>query len=293
MLCVSQGEALIETVAVDQLVYEDPLKACSIYAVVALYADGESQYAYAESPQPLEINAPVMIPDYSEVSAPFQLAQFGNNGSGITWHENLQQFLVVQNSAGVIYRYDEQFNYLGQIIRRGNMASDMEGLGYVEGNQVMVVTEVNVAHKAVIDAETTAISGNYDVTPGYRLLPTPVSNKGLEAVTVRPATSGQPARVYACQEGTRSNSAALMRLVYFDMLSPDPQVLISYNARLTVIEPFSAEEAFTGIITDCSGMVYDPRSGHLIIVSQESSKAIQIDPESGEIKFELFLSGAP
>lgn len=289
VICATAGNMLVAQLNVDQLTYLDNNKSCEKYAVLALYAEGESGYAYAESPVQDE---QVLLSDYTEIQPVFALSQFGNNGSGITWHENLNQYLVVRNSAGIIYRYDSDFNFLGQITRAGNMSSDMEGLAYLEGDQVMIVTEANVAHKTTIDAQTTVVSGNYGATPAYRLLPTPVSNKGLEAVAVRPATTSSPARIYACQEGTISNSSALMEFVYFDMPSPDVPELLSYDSNLTVIEPFDAEQAFAGEITDCSGMAYDVRTGHVIIVSQESSKAIQIDPETGEIISQLALSGA-
>jgi len=161
------------------------------------------------------------------------------------------------------------------------------------GNEVMVVTEQNYAHKLKVEEFSGDIDGRYSQTQGYRLLPKPPSNKGLEGVTARKAANGQLARVYACQEGTGADSNILMKVVYFDVPAVDPMTLLSYEDSLTVVEPFDAEQAFAGVVTDIAGMVYDDRTEHLIIVSQESRKALQVDPDTGSIISQLSLSGAP
>lgn len=289
VLCASSANVVLADLPVSQLTYNDASMACTQYAVLAKYAAGDSGIAYVESVD----SSSVLLSNYQASNVAFQLTQIGNNGSGITWHKELQQYLVVQNNSAIIYRYDANFNYLGQISKGGNIGNDTEGLGYVGNNDVMIVVENNVAHKASIDGSTTVINGNYDTTPAYRLLGSPVSNKGLEGVAVRPASLGNPARVYACQEGTGSNASALMKVVYFDLPQPDPTTLLSYDSDLTVVEPFDAEVAFAGVITDCAGMAYDERTGHLIIVGQESSKAIQVDPDTGAVISQLNLDGAP
>lgn len=244
----------------------------------------------------LEDNTPqpdLLIEDYRPQADAFQLGEIPNNASGITWHEDLQQYLVVRNNAADIYRYNVNFNYLGQL-HISSINQDTEGLGFINGNEVMVVTENNHAHKLEIDEFTTHINGSPSQTQAYRLLPFGVSNKGLEGVAARKAEGGGLARVFACQEGTGTNSSARMRVVYFDVPATDPLVLLSYEDNsLDVIEPFDAEQAFAGVVTDIAGMVYDPRTGHLIIVSQESRKAIQVNPDTGEIISQLSLSGAP
>ena len=247
--------------------------------VSAIFVDGSGQ-------------ADVLISDYRPQNDAFQLGQIPNNASGITWHESIQQYLIVRNGSGRIYRYDENFAYLGEF-QITSINQDTEGLGFVGSNEVMVVTEGNFAHKLVVEEFSGTIDGSPDQTQAYRLLPQPPSNKGLEGVAVRKAENGQPARVYACQEGTGSNSNADMRVVYFDVPTPDPFVLLSYDDNLTVVEPFDAEVAFAGVATDIAGMTYDERTGHLIIVSQESRKAIQVDPETGQVISQLSLSGAP
>lgn len=237
--------------------------------------------------------ADILIEDYSAPNDAFTISEVPNNASGITWHESLQQYLVVRNNSATIYRYDVNFAYLGQL-SISSINSDTEGLGYVGGNEVMVVTENNFAHKLVINEFTSSIDGSVNQTQAYQPLPfSGVSNKGLEGVAVRKAASGQLARVYAVQEGTGLNPNALMRLVYFDIPVPDPFVLLAYDDNLEVVEPFDAEVAFAGKATDLAGIVYDERTGHLIVLSEEQSKALQVNPDTGAIISELSLTGAP
>lgn len=241
-----------------------------------------------DTPQP-----GLLIEEYVAQGDAFQLGEIPNNASGITWHEQLQQYLVVRNNAADVYRYNVNFNYLGQF-HISSINQDTEGLGFLGGEEVMVVTENNYAHKLEVDEFTSHVNGSPSQSQAYRLLPFGTSNKGLEGVAARKAENGNLARVYACQEGTGTNSNAHMRVVYFDVPENDPLVLLSYEDNsLDVVEPFDAEQAFAGVVTDIAGMVYDPRTGHLIIVSQESRKAIQVNPDTGEIISQLSLSGAP
>jgi len=81
-------------------------------------------------------------------------------------------------------------------------------------------------------------------------------------------------------------------------MTPDdiPKTLKDYSdGSLTVLEPFGTniELLLAGFITDISGMTYDSRTENLIFVSQESSKAIQVDPNTGTIISQLDLTGAP
>jgi len=201
--------------------------------------------------------------------------------------EKIGEFISAEDGAEVLnIANDENFAFLGQFQING-INSDTEGLGFLGGNEVMVVTEQNYAHKLKVEEFSGDIDGRYSQTQGYRLLPKPPSNKGLEGVTARKAANGQLARVYACQEGTGADSNILMKVVYFDVPAVDPMTLLSYEDSLTVVEPFDAEQAFAGVVTDIAGMVYDDRTEHLIIVSQESRKALQVDPDTRYIRYLL------
>ena len=83
-----------------------------------------------------------------------------------------------------------------------------------------------------------------------------------------------------------------MRVAYFDIPETESSELWDYASNLTVVEPFNADQAFSGEARDLAGMI-DDRIGDLIIVSQESRRALQVNPDTGAIVSTLELSGAP
>jgi len=236
----------------------------------------------------VENNSAILIENYVPQGDAFQLGEIPNNASGITWHSGLQQYLVVRNNAAEVYRYDVNFAYLGQF-RVSGISADTEGLAFVGENQVMIVSEDNYASRIEVDEFTSGVDGDVPNSQRYRVMTRGGSNKGLEGVAVRKATNSRPARVYACQEGTGGSN---MRIVNFDM-PDDSTSLYDYSSNLTVNEPFEADQALSGRARDLAGMLYDSRTDNLILVSQESRVALQIDPETGAIKSSLGLNGAP
>ncbi len=232
----------------------------------------------------------VLIENYSAPNDAFQLANISVNASGITWHAGLEQYLVVQNNAARIVRYDENFAYLGDLTV-SDIDSDTEGLAYVGDNEVLIVSESNTASRVTVDAPEPPgpISGQPPTSQRYQILAPQGGNQGLEGISVRKATATTPARVFACREGGGGDN---MRVVYFDM-PEDADTVYDEATNLDVFEPFIADDAFRLVVGDLAGMVYDARTDHLIIVSQQSSKAIQIHPYTGEVISELTLSGAP
>ena len=231
----------------------------------------------------------VLVENYTPQGDAFQLGDIPNNASGITWHEGLQQYLVVRNGSALIYRYDVNFAYMG-LIQVNGINTDTEGLAYVSDNEVMIVSEDNFASKIDVDEFTSMINGDVPTSERYRVMTRGASNKGMEGVAVRKATADTLARVYACQEGTRGSG---MRVVYFDLVKPDPDVLQDYATNLTVVEPFNADQAFAGRATDLAGMMYDERTGDLLILSQESRVLLQVNPDTGAILSSLNVDGAP
>ncbi len=239
-----------------------------------------ASFSLVGNPQPN-----ILIENYSPAGNAFELDNVNDNASGIIWHESLQQYLVVENNAAKIYRYDINFNYQGKL-RVNGIDDDTEGLAYIGNNKVMIVSEDGYASKLEINSNVTNISGALPTSQRYRIIENG-GNKGLEGIAARKATATTPVRIYAC------NEKKPMRVVYFDMPNPDPGFLLNYTNNLNVYEPWDAEVVFDDVAKDLAGMVYDERTGHLIILSEDSSKAMQVNPDTGEIISELNLSGAP
>lgn len=232
------------------------------------------------------------ISQYVNKSNAFALKEIGTNASGITWDPYRKEYFVIQNNTGVLYRYDSEFNFLGRVKKVGNMNNDTEGVSFIDGRSLLVITEANYSHRVKMDDDTID-DGYYHGESNIQLSGRPKKkNKGFEAVAYRLSDTNRIARVYAGQEGSGRYPEAKMRVVYYNANTSSGTYTLS-NGIVKIEEPFDAEKAFSGVITDLAGMVFDPSGKTLIIVSQETSKVIQVNPETGEVLSQLKLSGAP
>ncbi|PCI70719.1 MAG: hypothetical protein COB38_06885 [Gammaproteobacteria bacterium] len=222
----------------------------------------------------------------------FALKEIGTNASGITWDPYRKEYFVIQNNTGVLYRYDKNFKFLGRVKKVGNMNNDTEGVSFIDGQSLLVVTEANFSHRVKMDDDTIDDRYYYGES-NIQLSGRPKKkNKGFEAIAYRLSDTNRKARVYAGQEGSGRYPEAKMRVVYYNANTSSGTYSLS-NGVVKIEEPFDAEKAFSGVITDLAGMVFDPSGKTLIIVSQEASKVIQVNPETGEVISQLKLSGAP
>lgn len=232
------------------------------------------------------------LSQYLNKSDAFPLKEIGTNASGITWDPYRKEYFIIQNNTGILYRYDKDFNYLGKVKKVGNMNNDTEGVSYIDGQSLMVVTEANFAHRVKMDDDTLS-DGYFYGESNIQLSGRPLKkNKGFEAIAYRLSDENRDARVYAGQEGSGRYPEAKMRIVYYNANTSNGTYSLA-NGIVKIEEPFNAEKAFAGVITDIAGMVFDPTGKHLIIVSQESGKVIQVNPKTGEVISQLKLSGAP
>ena len=235
------------------------------------------------------------ISSFKSTDGAFRITQIGNNASGITWDPYLNQYLILQNNSAFIYRFNKDFEFLGKLRKVGNFNNDTEGLTFIDGQSVMIATEANTLHRIALNSQVFE-RGYYNANLNLRLSGrSKVKNKGIESVAYRVASIDRKARFYAAIEGTARHSEAEMKVMYIDgnVQSNFMGDSLSYEHDLQVIEPFNAESVFAGVITDIAGMTFDPTGETLIIVSQESKKAIQVNPDTGEILSQLKLSGAP
>jgi len=239
----------------------------------------------------------VLIENYSARGSVITISAIGSDASGITWHPGIEQYLIVKNGEATIYRYNESFNYLGQI-NISSIAQDTEGLSWVEDNEVLVVAENNFAYKVTIDEFSTTADGSESTSQRYRVAQQPTGNKGLEGVATRKSTNSPLVRVYTVQEGdnTGANSSTSKKIFQFDMPNPDPLVTLSYEDNgIEVTEPWNADDVFGDRLRDLAGLVYDPRTDHLIFLSERNKQGVnvlQVNPETGAIISELTVSGA-
>jgi uncharacterized protein YjiK len=206
------------------------------------------------------------------------LSEIPAEASGIAYNRDTGTFFVVANRQGAIWEYDQSLQTLLRTIALENLDTDTEGLAYLGDGWLAICAETNLVYVAQVDETTTRISGSDGAVQVYQpCAAPPVTNAGLEGIAYRPPLDGAPGRFFACQEHSP------MRVLGFDhVLGSEPFELRSYaDGTLVVGEPWDAEQALGAEVTDLAGMAYDPISDTLLIVSQESSRILRVDPDTG------------
>ena len=85
-----------------------------------------------------------------------------------------------------------------------------------------------------------------------------------------------------------------MRVLNFDYVLSEPPYgsRSALDGSLEVREPWDAEIAFAAIATDLAGMTFDGSSETLLVLSQESSVLMRVEPDTGALLEFLSLSGS-
>jgi uncharacterized protein YjiK len=166
------------------------------------------------------------------------------------------------------------------------MDMDTEGVEYLGGGLFAIAAENNQVYVTRLEPTATEISGAPSDALVYQPSgPPPVNNAGFEGVAYRQPRAGAPGRFFVCQEYQP------MRVVQFDEVA-DAELLGTRSpddGSLVVEEPWDAEVVLSGEVSDIAGMVYDENRDGLVIVSQESSVVIRVDPSDGAVTERLPL----
>lgn len=211
-----------------------------------------------------------------------------NNASGGTWNWDTNRVWIVENNAGRIHEYAvDDFDTVIRVITVGGInGADTEGLVYMGNGEVALSFE---SAYGVFIGDVPDGNSNVTMSTKQRLIlapSPPVSNNGLEGITYDPDNE----IFYAVGEG--QSDGAPRRFFRFPRPLQTNVDLTWRDAGLDVSEPFDADAVLpgTGGSLDLAGIVFDPRDGNVLIVSDTGSRVIQVDPEGdGTILSELVL----
>jgi uncharacterized protein YjiK len=210
-----------------------------------------------------------------------------NQASGIGWNRDTGSFFVVSNLQGEMWEYDKDFTTALRTITLRNMDMDTEGIEYLQDGWVAISVESNAVYAVRLNEGVTTISAsNADQVEVYQPCGSPpVNNKGLEGLAYKQPRDGQKGRIFTCQEGQP------MRVLQFDIEigSPPFTKKSALDGTLQVDEPWNAEEILSSYVTDIAGMTYDETNDNLLIVSQQSSCVIRVNPQTGDVLEKLSL----
>jgi uncharacterized protein YjiK len=218
------------------------------------------------------------------------------NASDIAWKPSTDTFFLLTDRTTTFHEYSADFATVVRTITLVNSPVDAEGLAYLGEaggrDRFALGVEANADEVLIfeLDAEATALDFATAVLQTYVPGAEPsVANKGWEGVAYRPAANGDPAWLWACQEGEPGQVP--IRVVGFPYL-PDGADTLSYaDDSLTVEEPWNAADELDA--DDLSSLVYDADSDTLLVLSDLSSKLMRVDPATGEVLDTLMLTRSP
>jgi uncharacterized protein YjiK len=225
--------------------------------------------------------------DTYELKQEIVLADIPAEASGITWNRDSNSFFVVANLQGSMWEYDENFETLLRTITLEDVDTDTEGVAYLEDGWVAISAENNVIYAADVSEGVTRISGS-DTGQVQIYQPSdapPVTNAGLEGIAYQRSNNGSAGHIFTCQEHLP------MRVLQFEYRRDLPPFAkkSALDGTLDVEEPWDAEQLLSEYVTDVSGMTYDETNDTLLIVSQESSSVIRVNPKTGAVTETLSL----
>ncbi|MNK99270.1 SdiA-regulated [compost metagenome] len=223
-------------------------------------------------------SAPVgRLAQYSKVAQTINLPEIGGNLSGITFNYDTGTYFLIQNNYGQMFEYDRNFKRL-RVIKLINLEDDdTEGIVYLGKGQFAISSESNLILVINVMAGQTVVDckGSRPDVQVFTLPSPDKDNKGLEGVCYS-THGGKGAGVfYAVQENKPK------RVFKFDR----PLSTSDMRYRdLGLKEPYAVESIFKHRMSDLSDCVFDDSNSHLIVLSHESSRLMEIESNSNVVK---------
>ncbi|MRI31390.1 hypothetical protein EOPP23_00105 [Endozoicomonas sp. OPT23] len=217
-----------------------------------------------------ELESSINLNQYKLAAGPIILDQAGDQVSGMTWSPITETLFVASRDDTVeILEYDKQ----GDLIRKipANMGMDIEGIVWAGDYSFAFINErANSILVADINPDTHTIdlqnasTFTLDIAKG--------GNKGLEGISWSPITNEfyvvkerDPKAIYMIPDFRKNNKVVAKELTTFDGLM--------WNKR------------------DFSGLLYDPRTNHFLVLSDESNVLAEVSSEGKQISTLELLSG--
>ena len=198
-----------------------------------------------------------------------EIDEIGWNLSGITWNPDTASFMAVLDSSRTLFELDTDMSVLREISLSNVDYSDTEDIAYLgqeaDGTpSYAIVTEEGVVYVGQVpDDDSTAIDLDDWQTLIYN--PDDAGNSGGEGVAYDPDTR----TFWVCKERSPMGVQTFTR--------PTTDADATYeDGSLVVSEAFDAATLLAGYVTDLSSCMFDPRTGRLLMLSQESDYVLDV-----------------
>jgi uncharacterized protein YjiK len=231
---------------------------------------------------------PTTLDGYSLIAGPIVLDSL-EGVSGVTYKPETDTFFVVSDTTHSLYEYTHDFSALLRAVLLDGGPTDTEDVAYLGEDRFAIAVETNEVFVLTIGPATElADMRGSDVEHYVVTAPPATINTGLEGVTLRRGL-GQAGQWFVCQEG---GSGVPMRVLSFDR-SSGPGTFSYADGTLRVQERWDALVTLGEFVSDLSSVSFDQASETLLVLSQESSRLLRVDPDTGDVLDERDLVGSP
>ncbi|WP_413291147.1 SdiA-regulated domain-containing protein [Bdellovibrio sp. HCB337] len=210
-----------------------------------------------------------VLADYSKVDEVIPLPDVGGNLSGITYNYDTGTYFLVQNNYGKLFEYDRSFKKPLRIINMINLKDDdTEDIVYLGQGRYAVSTEDNyIFIFSIAPKQTTVDMSPSRVDVQQFTLPSPrKDNKGLEGVCFTRNSKDGRGVFFAVQEQKPK------RIFAFNW----PNSNDDFKRNFGLTEPFDTEAIMKHRLSDLSGCTFDDSTNHLLVLSHESSRLMEL-----------------
>ncbi len=199
------------------------------------------------------------LADYQEVSSLEPLAYVPADLSGITYHPERNTFFMIRNNATRIWEVDTSFSLIRTISPTGSFG-DSEDIVYMGNDEFAIVSEEGVLYVGELPM------GNSDTT---------VNPADFQAITFAAQGGNQGPEGVAYDRASET---------FYVVKEENPRKLYSFArppqgaSSVVVTEPFDAQVLPMPRLTqDMSGVLFNPETGRLLILSHRDHRVIDID----------------
>lgn len=192
------------------------------------------------------------------------------NLSGVVYNFDTQTYFVIQNNSYQIVEYDKTFTKSLRTIKLVNLPDkDTEDIAYLGKDQFAINMENNLILIFTLKAGQTSVdvSPKRDDVQALQLPAPRKDNKGIEGLCFAPKV-GANGTFYAVQEDRPKRVFMIPR-------PADSKDVFSHR-NLKYFEPFNVDKIFKHVMSDLAGCTFDEKTGHVIILSHESSRLMEV-----------------
>jgi uncharacterized protein YjiK len=220
-----------------------------------------------------------LLAGYDKPAQVISLKEAAGNLSGVVYNYDTQTYFVIQNNSFQFVEYDKTFSKALRIIKLVNLPDkDTEDIAYLGKDQYAISMESNVILIFTLRAGQTTVDVSSKLADVQLLtLPEPnKDNKGIEGLCYTTQGGNGAGVFYAVQEDRPKRVFMIPR--------PTDMNDITSSRKLKFTEPFNVDKIFKHVMSDLSACTYSDKHDHLLVLSHESSRIMEINKAGAVVK---------